>query len=376
MSTVELVRNGHVMEGDRRGVESSNGSRSNGSRRPGARDRVIGRKNGKGSKPSVVFAQLAEVHFLVTAPEIPETLREEHRDRLQRLTAQFESRHGAIIDEYYCSGTGAGAVLTDRYEIHRVGPHVTDQTIEVVQLLLQCDWVAIRAMRNLPLKDRNKCVHLVYGVVKSLLSLVDDSTPVQEKRRGEKSLTVLEGELGHAREYYDELVQRKARFRYLAGMIPTGLLFLPVLGFSLVGILMKADPSVTEFDLGVGAACFIAGGFGAIISVMIRASSGRLRLQPGMGNQLMVLGAFRPIIGAVFGVAFYVLMKGGLLPIAIPDDVSVQAYFYPGIAFLAGFSERLAQDTLKRTGDRLGGTLAEGSVGPPASGAPPATNAS
>jgi hypothetical protein len=37
-----------------------------------------------------------------------------------------------------------------------------------------------------------------------------------------------------------------------------------------------------------------------------------------------------------------------LLPIEIPADPN-QSYFYASIAFLAGFSERIAQDALVRT---------------------------
>ncbi|HEV7974389.1 MAG TPA: hypothetical protein VGP60_06495, partial [Amycolatopsis sp.] len=45
------------------------------------------------------------------------------------------------------------------------------------------------------------------------------------------------------------------------------------------------------------------------------------------------------------GVVFYVFVLGGLLPFR-PGDGADAGLFFAGLAFLAGFSERWAQDTL------------------------------
>ena len=79
------------------------------------------------------------------------------------------------------------------------------------------------------------------------------------------------------------------------------------------------------------------------------------------------LGAFRPFIGAIFGVAMYFLIQSGLPQVELPD--TDQAFFYYGIvAFLAGFAERRtkvilgsAEGTLEKSlglagSDRNGGT--------------------
>ena len=60
-------------------------------------------------------------------------------------------------------------------------------------------------------------------------------------------------------------------------------------------------------------------------------------------------GVFRLIIGAVFGAAMFVLVSAGLVPIAVPDSAEKVNFFFAGLAFLAGFSERWAQDTIVRT---------------------------
>jgi uncharacterized protein YjeT (DUF2065 family) len=48
-------------------------------------------------------------------------------------------------------------------------------------------------------------------------------------------------------------------------------------------------------------------------------------------------------LGAVFGAVLFVLVAGGLLPIATPDAAEQLS------RFLAGFSERWARDTIVRT---------------------------
>ena len=63
----------------------------------------------------------------------------------------------------------------------------------------------------------------------------------------------------------------------------------------------------------------------------------------------VLAGALRPIVGAIFGAVLHVLVTGGLLPLAMPDTAGGQGelnMFFAGLAFLAGFSERWAQDTI------------------------------
>src|SRR5207253_2722534 len=50
------------------------------------------------------------------------------------------------------------------------------------------------------------------------------------------------------------------------------------------------------------------------------------------------LGLYKPLVGAVFGVATYFVLAAGLLPTKTATDN--QLAFYGVIAFLAGFSER------------------------------------
>jgi hypothetical protein len=57
-------------------------------------------------------------------------------------------------------------------------------------------------------------------------------------------------------------------------------------------------------------------------------------------------------MGAVFGLALYAAITSGLLDLfALPSDPTQKFFFLLAVAFISGFSERFAEDTLiARTG--------------------------
>jgi hypothetical protein len=76
---------------------------------------------------------------------------------------------------------------------------------------------------------------------------------------------------------------------------------------------------------------------------------------PGAGTALIRLaGGFRPVVGAIFGLALYIFIEAGLFPIKLTVTGQKLTYFYLGVAFLAGFSERLAQDAITKAGTVIG----------------------
>jgi hypothetical protein len=65
------------------------------------------------------------------------------------------------------------------------------------------------------------------------------------------------------------------------------------------------------------------------------------------------MGALRPAIGAVFALAVFVFAMSPILPL---DDTSRgDTFFLVALGFLAGFSERFAQDMFVRSGQGLAG---------------------
>jgi hypothetical protein len=70
------------------------------------------------------------------------------------------------------------------------------------------------------------------------------------------------------------------------------------------------------------------------------------------------LGAFRPFIGAVFGLVVYFALQSELLQLQRPIEDKA-FYFFTLFAFVAGFSERLTHVILGGAERTVAGTLEE-----------------
>ena len=96
-------------------------------------------------------------------------------------------------------------------------------------------------------------------------------------------------------------------------------------------------------------AALVAGALGAVVSVMQRINSGKFELEYDVGGRYaFFLGGLRPLIGGTFAMAITFAFDGGLLhiPVAAGADTHDRRLALLVLAFLAGFSERWAQDTL------------------------------
>ena len=71
------------------------------------------------------------------------------------------------------------------------------------------------------------------------------------------------------------------------------------------------------------------------------------------------VGAFKPIIAASFGLLMFALIQSNIVTIdgiTRKPDSREKTFFVCAIAFIIGFSERLAQDVIKKTEDTVVGT--------------------
>lgn len=93
-----------------------------------------------------------------------------------------------------------------------------------------------------------------------------------------------------------------------------------------------------------------AGALGSVISVMrrIRDFRGSTVASPLV---LYLTGAFRPVIGVGFALFVYAVVNSKL--IAFTPPVGGEPYFFAAVAFLAGFSEKLAPDLMEKAEDAL-----------------------
>jgi hypothetical protein len=213
------------------------------------------------------------------------------------------------------------------------------------RILFACLDLHYRALEFLTPKPRKICMRLAFGVITSLLGTLDSRRAPgfdpAAAAADPAEIECLERELARAERYYARSSQRTAQLEYFIGMLLLGLPLL-VLGVAVIALVTGTDPLVSPL-----LASLLAGGVGAIVSVMNRMTSGSLVLVAESGKAIIrLLGAIRPLLGAVLGLALYVLLSAGLVSIAGTPDDGNEVLVAAGLGFLAGFSERFAQDMI------------------------------
>ena len=223
-------------------------------------------------------------------------------------------------------------------------------------------------------RRRESILRDIFSVMINLLTLADaDAMPGCEHGRAAKTLPNIQGDLRQVKSKIQRALLIEARHRYLAGMLAGAL----IIGAGVIVIvrLVLTFTHVSIDTLGLGVA--IAGGAGALLSVMTRLTTNNLQVDQDAGPRLVLLaGSFRPVIGAIFAFAVYMFIEGDLIPIKVTATGRSATYFFLGIGFLAGFSERFAQDAVTRAGTIMSdtGPLAEPASPPEAPSRSPETN--
>jgi hypothetical protein len=241
--------------------------------------------------------------------------------------------------------------------LHLFFPPLTPGNAQTVKALSRCEKQAVYARRFLQNEDLRQCLTLLYWPADALVTLADTATPgppgtanlpaAPGQASGAAQVSdVITEQMDTADQYYQYFTQRSARLQYFRG-IGLGTVAVSALCIILYAFRMQLGVSI-PFLLSVA-----AGAAGALTSVLSSATFGRIILdRPAGGAWNTMLGAFRPLLGSLFGVAFFALVSANFLPIKIPSDGGKVA-LYASIAFLAGFSQRWAQDTLKAAEGRV-----------------------
>jgi len=163
-----------------------------------------------------------------------------------------------------------------------------------------------------------------------------DARVTHEEEKNAQALEREQKALAFAEKYYDDAANGQAQVSYFVGMAAVA----AVLGIGAAIWLV--------IDWSAPVAALVAGSLGAVVSVVQRINQGKFTLEYDTGRlYAMFLGGLRPLIGGAFALVLSFAFTGGLLslPKSVPDaDHRKLALLV--IAFLAGFSERWAQDTL------------------------------
>jgi hypothetical protein len=238
--------------------------------------------------------------------------------------------------------------LRPKITFHRASDWATKDHPEVAAQLHRCDEIAIRAMQVLSGLRRRICLHLVMTSAAHLLSFVD------ARAAHESAEDVVKQEkdaLDATHAYYCGAANGQAQIVYFVGMAAIA----AALGiFALFGSWWIPLAGITDEREFYG--CIAAGAFGAVVSVVQRINSGHFDLTYDVGRPyLAFLGGLRPLLGAGFGLILYFAVTSGLVDVfSIPDEGTERLFMFLVLAFLAGFSERWAQDTLTSLGQSSG----------------------
>jgi hypothetical protein len=176
----------------------------------------------------------------------------------------------------------------------------------------------------------------------------------QTEKLIEVTLKYANSRLSELSDRINQFAKREAQLEYVRGMLPGGLLVLApvviyVIGLYIVGLFQNwtSDIYLSWVLIAIAVTC---GALGATVSVLLRVANQPLSVDYHAGRDLIrTAGIARPLVGAVFGLMFYIIIIAGLLQVlTAPSDMVSRAHYIAAICFVAGFSERRAQDVIMR----------------------------
>jgi hypothetical protein len=358
----------------------------------------------------VTFNDVARAWFHVCDEDLSEAQRARCQELFPELLSAFGGPRGGVLTAYFCQHVRVAAALTDirqaallseslpqadvprdadadadgdrpagwwqrRREARRELNSASSSALHIEcaegdpvdpnarAILFRCLDLHYRAIEFLTPKPRKVCMRMIMGVVSSLLGTLDGrgddhrTTPLDARE-----VECLEHVIDQAHGYYDRSAHRQAQIEYFIGMAA---------GVALLvgGLFALGVPTHSSFGSQALLATPLAGGLGAFVSVLARMTRGQLLLSYESGRtNVRLLGLIRPLLGALFGAAIYVLLAGGLVTFTPGDDPEL---FFIGIAFISGFSERFAQDMVARAPGATAAPAAAPAAGATVAPAPP-----
>jgi hypothetical protein len=370
---------------------------------------------------------LAPAGWPPSNPPTENERKEAEADYHEKLN-EFTETEGEVVAAYWSVTVPSGIVMTiedrgrardfvaggPKISLHRATTWLTASDWRVAELLHHCDTLGNRAAQILTRTPKRVAMTWIFSTESYLLGILEARSwgpidPRSDTRNGpelerpgqaadEESKTDAEAlersingrlatelaadttyessnadlitraraEIIEIEKYYDRAASNAARFLYFWGML-AGAVIAGAAGVLIALIaaasfdVIKLDSTNTRFFF----ACYTAGALGAIVSVLTRMRSDRFSLDYEVGRApAFWLGAFRPFIGAIFGLVVYFALRSELIQWREPDKGRA-FFFFTFLAFVSGFSERLAhvilgsaertvQETLKQADKALG----------------------
>ncbi|HEX5620068.1 MAG TPA: hypothetical protein VFX51_16735 [Solirubrobacteraceae bacterium] len=273
------------------------------------------------------------------------------RDHFNVLVRNFERTHGHIRRSYFARYFLAAAALTSEDEIEVVLARDVPSS-ELIQIIRRAQALGYMAWHRLEQYDKRLCQGMIFSVILEVLRRLDHCRKIEETAKiAPEDLDQLRRNLDEAEDFMLRCAKRQAQTQYMNGMLTYGSAAL-VLLLAIAGVIGVVRGSFSGV-LGQTVLVAIAGAFGAAVSVMWRQTSGTFTINlPTLGSasELRLMGALRPAIGAVFALAVFVFAMSPILPL---EASTRDTYLVVALGFLAGFSERFAQDMFARSGQQF-----------------------
>ena len=271
----------------------------------------------------------------------------------RRTLDKFEDDAGDIVDAYWCLTDASAVVLTSKQirrwpkrhdlRLYRATDWVTSAAPRIAALLHHSDSLAMKANQILPSVPKRIALNWIFSEQSFLLGVIERT----DGKPSEKDLDAVVAE--HAEElkrierYYDRAASKTARLVYFLGML-VGLVLLAALGLGILGVIgVFTELGTHSVQTQNFFASYGAGAMGALVSVMLRMrpdtrTGFSVDYEVGRGP-LFWLGAFRPVIGAIFAAAIYFALESNFIQLGTITQQNTFT-FYAFVGFLAGFSER------------------------------------
>jgi hypothetical protein len=313
---------------------------------------LLGRLRRKRAERNVSFPELVWIHHL-RQQDLDSTHRRPYtgpaEERYREFEARFEEQHGKIVGAYWCTDEASAIVLTikrrplllaDSVRLHWATDWSTRDKPKLMTLLYECESLAVKVQEVLRDTSRRLAIQSLFNVISFVLGFAETERSKNDRAVADVAQTTRK-HLREIEKYYRKAAARSGQIVYVGGVL-LGMAPMILLGF--LAWLLIANAKDFNSPAGIGLLCFCAGGVGAMVSVMSRMSTGRVRLDWEFGKDtLRTLGALRPFVGAVFGLMTFLALKSGVVNLMSGDGSS---YYYIVFAFASGFSERFAQDML------------------------------
>lgn len=297
-----------------------------------------------------------------------EASRSRYRELYPKLCKAFIEHTGGVRESLYANEFAAGVALTKGCELYTAIWWEDLPFNTVPARVLEADISDLRIRAELYLSGEARRI-LMQRVLRLYIGLV--STLRREWKRYDPDRAAEAGAsnngqpaadpqaavgVGATAEYAEDLAQLRnellvvenaywgmgkdyAETNYIFGVAAGAVAIVAIAG------LLAALLGAITHTIWLGA---LAGGaVGGLLSVLERYTRGKLQLQ-FEAERLWLKGVTRPVVGALSGVALYVLIKAGFLPLGITAQGTARGLAFAGLGLVAGFSERLLKDMIEK----------------------------